>query len=330
MTDHLRGSAIIFGIVLTACSSSFNTDGSSIVDAPTQRAAGRGTLYVADAHAVTAYDLVNGTFLRSILNTGPTAMAINGRGNLFVANFQANAVSVYAPGATSPWRVITQGLDGPRALAFDRSGDLYVANNLGKSVTVYAPGSGTVLRTITDRVNGPEALVFSKAGYLFVGNNGSSQITVYRPSGELIRTIITHNGPLALAFGRTGYLFSVNNFNVTVYKPGGTTPYRTITDGISLPSTLAFDNGGNLYVANWGANMFRSTVSIYAPGQSIPSREIRKGIGYPLSMVFDSTGDLYVANSGPSTVTEYAPGSSDVERTIRSHVSTPTDLAIGQ
>jgi sugar lactone lactonase YvrE len=164
---------------------------------------------------------------------------------------------------------------------------------------------------------------------LFVGNNGTSQITVYPPGGvHVIRTIITRNGPLALAFNQAQDLFSVNNFNVTVYKPGTTSPYRTISEGISLPSTLALDSAGNLYVANWGANMFRSSISIYLPGQSSPIREINKGIGYPLSLTFDQAGNLYVANSALSTVTEYAPGSSEVERTIKKRIVSPTDLTI--
>ena len=322
-------SASIVALALAACSWAPQGGVNPAARGIMPTAAVSGSLFVANRHAVTVYDLEGGGLIRSISNSDPTAIAVNHEGNLFVANYQANTITVYAHGGTSVLRTITQGLDGPRALAFDRSENLYVANNLNKTVTVYAPKSATILRTISDGVKGPEALVFSKSGNLFVGNNGSSHITVYPPGGvHVIRTIITHNGPLALALNPAQDLFSVNNFNVTVYKPGTTSPYRTISDGISLPSTLAFDSAGNLYVANWGVNMFRSSISIYLPGQSSPTREITAGIGYPLSLAFDQAGNLYVANSALNTVTEYAPGSSKVERTIGKSIVSPVDLVI--
>ena len=318
----------VFG--LAACSSPIAGERLSPAFDLTQSKANGRNLYVANSHAVSIYALPKGTLLRSISNKNPRAMAFDRTGNLYVADDAANTVTVYAHGTDSILRVITDGLSAPNSLAFDASGNLYVSNNKNQSVTVYAPGSRLVLRTITDGVNGPHDVIFNKRGYLFVGNNGSNRITVYPPGGQnVIRTIVTHNGPVALAFNGAQDLFCVNNFNVTVYRPGETEPYRTITDGISLPSALAFDSSGDLYVANWGSNMFRSTIAIYAPGSSSPRREISNGISYPLSLVFDASDDLYVANSAANSVTEYAKGSPKVIRTITNHISAPAALALG-
>lgn len=324
--------AILAAAWLAACSSVTSGAGPNLQVAatPTVATGSSGSLYVANAHAVTVYDMRNGALIRSVPNSDPRAIAFDRNGDLFVANEQANSVTVYARGKTSMLRVITAGLDDPNALAFDGFGNLYVSNKQSNTVTVYGPGSGSVLRTITEGVAGPHVLIFNGSSYLFVGNNGSSHITVYAPGGtHVIRTIVTRNGPLALAFNRAEYLFCANNFNITVYKSGATKPTRKITDAISLPSTLAVDGLGNLYVANWGANMFRSSISVYRPGSSSQNRNIRKGVGYPLSLAFDSSGDLYVANSGYNTVTEYGRNSSKVKRTISRGVMAPVALAVG-
>ena len=55
------------------------------------------------------------------------ALAFDGSGNLYAANYGTNTVSKFAPGSTTPSATLT-GLDGPWALAFDGSGNLYVAN----------------------------------------------------------------------------------------------------------------------------------------------------------------------------------------------------------
>jgi len=287
------------------------------------------SLFVADSGSITVYGLAKGHYVRRISDPSPTALTTDREGNLFVADFDANTVTVYARGTGSVLRVITQGLHEPRAVALDSAGNLYVANHQNNTVTVYSPGSESVLRTISEGLNGPHALIFARNGDLFVGSNGSGHITVYPPGGvHVVRTVVTHNGPLALGINQAGDLFSVNNFNITVYKPGHTSPDRIISDGIDLPSTLAFDSNGNLYVANWGPNMLRSFISIYPPGGSMPTREISRGISNPLSLALISNGSLIVANAGSNTVSEYGPAGR-LERTITSHVRNPSAIAIG-
>ena len=74
----------------------------------------------------------------------PFALAFDGSGNLYVANYDENAVTVYAPGSTKVLRTIEKGVERPDALAFDGSSNLYVANypcrlpswrNMASSVT---------------------------------------------------------------------------------------------------------------------------------------------------------------------------------------------------
>jgi sugar lactone lactonase YvrE len=104
----------------------------------------------------------------------PRALALDGSGNLYVANCATCA-----------------GVGSPQ-----------------DSVTVYAAGKDTVLRTISKDVGAPSALAFDGSGNLYVANgnaNGNNpfSVTVY-PKGKStnpIRTIETKYSPLALAFG---------------------------------------------------------------------------------------------------------------------------------
>jgi hypothetical protein len=62
--------------------------------------------------------------LTSVLRTiskgvkGPRALAFDGSGNLYIANFTNNTVTEYAPGGTYVVRTISKGISGPDALAF--------------------------------------------------------------------------------------------------------------------------------------------------------------------------------------------------------------------
>jgi hypothetical protein len=155
---------------------------------------GSGNLYVANdgcpasscrhvvGSTITVYAPGSTKVLRTITKTvdQPFALAFDGSGNLYVANYGVNTVTVYAPGSTKVLRTIEKGVDRPDALAFDGSGNLFVANypcrfascrNMASSVTVYAPGSAKVLRTISQGVASPLTLAFDLSGNLYVANN---------------------------------------------------------------------------------------------------------------------------------------------------------------
>lgn len=159
--------------------------------------------------------------------------------HLFVGN-DANTVSEYLSGGSTPLREITQGLRFPRAFAFDHLGNLYVANSAlaqrhiqhNGSVSVYAPGSKAVLRTITAGVRNPLALAIGATGNLFVANFEANTVTVYAAgSANVLRTLDTKYAPRALAIGRDGYVYVGETQLIEVFAPGGTVPVRSIQQG---------------------------------------------------------------------------------------------------
>ena len=190
-----------------------------------------------------------------------------------MANAEANTVSVYSPGSTTPTRTLT-GLDAPVALAFDSSGNLYVANNGTNTVSVFAPNATTPTSTLTEP-SSPQALAIDASGNIYVGND--TTVSVFAPGSTTpTRTLTGLNSPSAMAFDSRGTLYVANfgqqtvaapegsGTTVSVFAPGSTTPNATLT-GLSGPTALAFDSSGNLYVASAGSN----SISVF-PGPPPP------------------------------------------------------------
>ncbi|MBV8067269.1 MAG: SMP-30/gluconolactonase/LRE family protein [Candidatus Eremiobacteraeota bacterium] len=275
--------------------------------------------------------------------------------NLYVANYTANAVTVYAPGSTNVLRTISQGISEPDALAFGPDRNLYVANQgcidptychpvRPSSVTVYAPGSKSVLREIRHGVSGPSALAFDGSGDLYVANHWGYTVTVYAPgSTKVLRTIrdgiieaqaleFDGSGNLYVANDCSGSFGFCNSSSVTVYAPNRSL-LRTIPEVDGEPNSLVLGRGGNLYVsipcgASYGHGC-RSSVSVYAAGSTSLLRKIRAGVHQPDALAFGQGGNLFVANVSSNTVTVYAPGSTNVLRTISQGISSPDALAFG-
>jgi hypothetical protein len=253
----------------------------------------------------------------------PHDMAFDASGSLYVANFYADTVSVFAPGATTPAATLG-GLDGPVALAFDASGNLYVANNgsdgCGTTVSKFAPGATTPTATLSG-VDDPVALACDQSGNLYVANSAYSPLTgstvsEFAPGATTPTATLTGLWyPDALAVDRSGNLYVANDLDstntnpgttVSEFAPGATTPTATLT-GLFWPTALSFDRSGNLYVANGNtARGIGTTVSEFAPGATTPTATLT-GLSEPFALAFDSSGNLYAMNAWiDDTVSQFA------------------------
>ncbi len=100
---------------------------------------------------------------------------------LSVADYGANRVSIFPPGAISPSAEITNGIDRPGALAVDAKNDLYVASLGGEHhVTVYSESGTDPIRTIA-KTPFPEQLVVAPKGDLYVDSRYNAGILVIEP-----------------------------------------------------------------------------------------------------------------------------------------------------
>lgn len=127
----------------------------------------------------------------------PTAVAVDGTGDIYVTNYSSDSVTVYEatqPGTGAdgtPIRTIqgsATGLDTPTGIAVAPNGDVYVASYENRSVSVFGAGSnGNVppKRTITsaDALFGPESVALDSSGNVYV-TNFEGGVAVFGPGAR--------------------------------------------------------------------------------------------------------------------------------------------------
>ncbi len=299
-------------------------------------------LYVGGAK-LSQYALGSSKPMHSVsLSFGASAIALDGRGNLFVANGGISEGYIAVYDAQSLKLLRSEELTDDTFLAVGRRGYLY-ATNCGDGINVFTPG-GMQYDYTRDIRNGACAMAVDGDDNLFVAAGNS--IAVFAPaqrSGRitLVRRIKSGiNGPRALTFAPSGELFVLNcprcryhdqRPYVSVYEPGSSSPARIVTGEISRPAALAVDSTGMLYVANAPLSFKDRNpgwVTAYAAGGTRPLRKIVAGIDYPLGLALDSSDRLYVADGGKSAVTVYSAGGTKLLQTITDGIKVAETLAI--
>jgi sugar lactone lactonase YvrE len=221
----------------------------------------------------------------------PTGMALDADDRLWTSMGTTNQVIKWRDSAefsgASPAYVMLDvtGLSNPQGLAFDKNGLLWAANAGNNSLTGINE-SGTVTATVTSTaLNQPTGMAFDATGNLWVSNIGNNTIVEFTaaqlatagaetPGIVLSATASSLSSPSALAFDPSGNLWVTNTAANTVVSfataslaaTGSPAPAATISansGSLQTPRALAFDFGGNLWVANEAA----STIVEYSSAQ---------------------------------------------------------------
>ncbi len=207
-------------------------------------------------------------------------------------------------------------LHGPVDTAFDASGNLWVVDFTNNRVLEFAKGTGFV--------NGEVASVVIGQASFTADTEVANQSGLY--------------GPYAIAFDSSGNLWVADEYNnrvlefaypfsnheaasVVIGQASFTSnTAATTSTGLSLPSGLAFDPSGNLWVADYSNNRVLEyplgtgftngeTASVVIGQASFTSSSHTlnsTGLELPVIIKFDDSGNLWVADYGYDRVLEYA------------------------
>ncbi len=211
-------------------------------------------------------------------------------------------------------------------MLFDSSGDLFVSNSGNGTVSEFAALPSTATGAYSGGLDLPDALIFDSQGDLFVADDGNNTINEFAAGG--VTTTPTAvlagglNGPQAMAFDSHGDLFVANTGGTTVseFAPSGTTPIATLALP-GIPTALACDSSGNLFVGLNTNNGLGGIVEMFAPDATTASAILQAGNADVRSLAFDKHGNLYAgaesydsdngAISYFDTVAEFTPGATE-------------------
>ncbi|MGA3089815.1 MAG: SBBP repeat-containing protein [Terriglobales bacterium] len=241
----------------------------------------------------------------------PFGLALDSKGDLYVANFGGGEVLVYNPAYNQiASKTISNSLTSPTGVALDINGNVYVSDFSSSAVNQYSP-AGKLEQQLTSAngISDPVAVAIDGVGDLFV-NNGFLNVSLYAPllgnqleqsqsAGALgvttVYGIATRGGVWALG---TDQGFKQTPLDI-FFIDGGTNPPVAGTTG----SAVAFDGSGNIYSAN-----LDGTLDFYSP----PTQALVqfKDLGYAArGMVVDAVrGRIYISNFDGNQIQVYNTG----------------------
>ena len=239
----------------------------------------------------------------------PEGIAIDGSGNIWIANNGSNNVTVLNSSGAALFTP-TVG-SSPAGIAIDASGNAWVTNS-GSGTVSELSSSGITLGTYPVYTAGasPKGIAIDKNGNIWIANSGSNSITELNSNGYPIGTYSLggsggycwNGNGYSIAIDASGNVWVTTCGNVVELSPSGNM-MGTYNGGYS-PQGIAIDGSGNV----WVTNIYNNTVTeLNSSGTTIGTYAFG---GSNLSgIAIDASGNVWVAGSfsGALGVTELSP-----------------------
>jgi large repetitive protein len=264
-----------------------------------------------------------GSIPKSTLGGGfnqPFGVAVDGSGNVYVANTNNNAVTEMPSGCASASCVtkLGGGFSRPLGVAVDGSGSIYIADAENGQVKKMLPGctSSNCVSTLGGGFSGPQGVALDRSGNVYVTDIFENLVKMIPPGCASSNCVSTLGGgfsrPAGVALDGSGnvYVADFNNNAVKEMPPGCTSSSCVITlgGGFYAPNGVAVDARGNVYVVDQGNLALKKmppgcTASAYDAGTCSVITLI-SNLLLPSGVALDASGNVYVTELQNNTVEE--------------------------
>jgi sugar lactone lactonase YvrE len=243
----------------------------------------------------------------------PSAIAVDSKGNMYVADPVNHRVQLWKPGELVGTTIVggngaganPNQLNYPTGIFVDPFNNIYVVDQNNQRVQYFESGS-TVGKTVAGgngagssdfQLNFPSSVIVDGAGNIFVSDAGNHRVQKWSANGKTVTTVAGNgqvgdssynlNNPQGLFIDRNGYLYvaDAGNHRVMQYYPNnifGTPLAGNRGVGFDLrqlnnPSAVIADAVGNLYIADRGNNRIQRWVAYDTIGNTIAGSQAGGG-----------------------------------------------------
>ena len=246
--------------------------------------------------------------------SGPTGVAVDGGGNVYIADTGNNRI------VELPWTgtgygqqtvVPVNGLMNPMGLAVDGAGNLYIVSN-GNDKVIYLPAAPVgfgVQSKVGSGLYGPSDVAVGADGTVYITDTLDQRVDSLSWTGsgfaQEARVGNYHRAPIGLAVDGSGTIYYTDPYQNTVSRlPWNGTRFGDQLDvpiaGTSFPAAVAVDANADLFVLD-GQN--GNLIMLPCNGSSYGEQlVVASGFNSPSGITIDSNGVIYVADTGNNQI----------------------------
>jgi hypothetical protein len=253
--------------------------------------------------------------------SGPAGVAVDGNGNVFVADHVSNAVyEILAAGGYTTTNTLggSSTFNQPYGVAVDGAGNVFVADTSNNRVVEILAASGyTMVNTLASGFDNPYGVAVDGSGDVFVADYSDSKVYeiaavsgVIPPSPAITSLGSGFSSDKGIAVDGNGDLLVADSGNSAVKEllaVSGSVPASPTINSLGsgfvfkTPTGIALDGTGNLFVTDQSDS---AVYEVLAAGSYTTVNSLPGSFNSPFAVAEDAPGNLFVSNQGSNQVSK--------------------------
>ena len=185
--------------------------------------------------------------------SSPQGVAVDGSGNVYIADSFGDALKEYVAATGTVQTLVSTGPSLFFGVALDSAGNVYIADaNSSSTVKEYVAATGTLTTLVSSGLSSPQGVAVDGSGNVYIADAGNNAVKEYVASTGTINTL-----PVS---------------------------------GLDEPFGLAVDSSGNVYIADRNHSAVKELVRAYVPTSPVTLTDAAGSS--QLSVVLPSTQSL--------------------------------------
>jgi len=239
--------------------------------------------------------------------TSPLGVAVDGSGNVYVANSGNSAIDEWSATTQQSTTLVSSGLNSPSGVAVDGSGNVYIADTLNNAVKEWSQATQQVTTLVPAGLNEPLGVAVDGSGNVYIADTYNDAIKEWNPVTQQVTTLVSTglNSPSGVAVDGSGnvYIADTGNFEIKEWTPASQQVAVLVpaSAGLNFPYGVGVDGSGNVYIAD----SFNFAIREWSPATQQLTTLLAAGAGGPyFGVAAGKSGDVYLTDFTNDTTRE--------------------------
>ncbi len=242
--------------------------------------------------------------LASSGNLRPVSLAVDGAGNIYIANNGTHTIDEWLAGSQTYTTLIpSASLSSPFGVAVDSADNVYIANEGNNTIEEWNSTNQTLATLVSSGLSDPQGVAVDGARNVYIADTGDNAIQEWNVTNNTMRSLVSSglNQPSGVVVDNSGNVYFSDSINNALKEWNATS--QTVTtlasSGVVLPQGVAVDDGDNVYLASEG----NQTIEEWnVAGQTLATLD-SSGLK-PYGVAVDGARNVYIGDSGNGALKE--------------------------
>jgi DNA-binding beta-propeller fold protein YncE len=243
--------------------------------------------------------------------SSPLSVAVDGAGNVYIADTGNGAIQEWTPANGNVTTLVSPGLVTPGWVAVDGAGNVYIADTGHNVIKKWSVANSNLTTLVSSNLNSPSGVAVDGVGNVYIADTANWAIKKWTAATSNVTTLVSSESGTffyGVAVDVAGNVYvsdaNENGQSISAIKEWMVANGNVITL-VSLPTDFwpvgaALDGAGNVYftaqdivhpISKWSAAS--NTVTTLGPPGGIPS-----------GVAVDGAGNVYITYIDPGAICE--------------------------